>query len=174
MRARSPHRIHGLLLLFALAAVASCGGPEVVEAERAWAERATLEVARVNDLVALKIVTNLAGEATSDGGTAPRWQPMHAACSELRTLPPGIREVAAEAPPGYERAGQSLEEFADHIAAFASQCETATAIEDIEAWYSLEDEMAKAGDSAVDVAKRLPSDITCPEDVSERPETCDV
>jgi hypothetical protein len=138
-----------------LLALGACNGPNVAEAEREWAEKATLQIARVNDVVALQIVTSLAGESTPEG-TAPRWVPMHAACVQLHELVPDMRQVASEAPAGYERAGENLHEAADHLESFASQCETATSSEDLKGWYSLEDEMSGAADSVIALRETCP------------------
>src|SRR5690242_10564374 len=82
-----PLRIRAVALLAALAGT-SCSGSGMTSAERTWAEQTVLEVARVNDVMALEFlpaqsVTGDPNDVTTPGGPGTDWEALVSACGKL-------------------------------------------------------------------------------------------
>jgi hypothetical protein len=91
---------------------ASCSGNGLTSEERAWGERATLAVARTNDVMALEFLPALLGDEYSgqsivevEGSPSPAWDDARDACSRLAAVVDEVAIVAEEAPDRYEAAG---------------------------------------------------------------------
>jgi hypothetical protein len=123
--------------------------------------------------MALQVVTHLSGATAADGQIEPQWDPVNRACIELGLLTPEIRDVSAEAPASFQRAGGTLRTLAEQLDAFASECAAATAARDLARLQALDELLYEAAESMTDLGEDLPSDIECPTDVPDRPETCD-
>ncbi len=116
----------------------ACGGPPLSPSQRAWVEQANLEVARINDTVAIHLLEAMvgvrptpAGSTTATGSTAttrtgphttsgPNWPAVAAACTTLdRNLAEG-RPVVASAPARFHRAATDLGTYLDQLASFSA------------------------------------------------------
>lgn len=157
----------------------SCGGDDLAGAEREWAERATLEIARTNDVVALELLPALLGKdeldavETVEGEQTPNWPALDNACSDLEALIPEIRQVATDAPSRFARAGDNLVVYAEKLEHFAGECDRAVGSEDFHTLEVVNNDLVEAGSLVEDIGGDLPDDIGCPDDVVDRPETCD-
>jgi hypothetical protein len=164
--------------LFLSALTLACGSDET-PAEREWAEQATLQVARVNDVVALEMLPALVPGVDDqpvtvmDGTLDPDWPKLEAACGHLSEVLPEVLEVAADTPRGLGGAGKELAKYHDALQRVVDGCRRATPERDLEQLKSINTDFQRAGTHASKLAEQLPSDIECPAQVQDRPETCD-
>lgn len=172
--------VRGVLIAAAAGSLLlSCSGDDLAGADREWAERATLEIARTNDVVALKLLPALLGKdeleavETVDGEQTPDWPDLDKACSDLDALLPDIRQVATDAPSRFARAGDNLVAYAEKLEHFAGECDKAAGAEDYGTLEAVNTVLLEAGSLVEEIGADLPDDIGCPEDAVDPPQTCD-
>lgn len=160
--------------------VLSCGGDDLGGTDRAWAERATFEIARVNDIVALKLLPAVLGDeamkgaVTVDGEPTPDWPAVGKACSEVEALLADVRQAGTHAPRQFARAGDNLVGYAGKLEHFVGACHRAVASEDFHMLEVVKSDIDAASSLVAVIGFDLPEGIGCPEHVADRPETCDV
>lgn len=107
-------------------------------------------------------------------GSDPDWEGISAACSSLTTELDEVRLVAATAPDSFTEVGRQLDTYADELAAFSSACDSAVLSQDEPALRSASNHLSAAGDALAELSEMLPPGIGCPDDVPNRPQSCDV
>lgn len=169
------------VLVAALLAAAACSASQLSLSEQTWAEKLTLEVARINDLVSLRLLPALLGNPSELGGVVsaptgsdPDWEGISAACSSLTTELDEVRLVAETAPDSFTEVGRQLDTYADELAAFSSACDSAVLSQDEPALRSASNHLSAAGDALAELSEMLPPGIGCPDEVPNRPQSCDV
>ena len=168
-------------VLVATLLAAACSASQLSPSEQTWAEKLTLEVARINDLVSLRLLPALLGNPSELGGvvsaptgSGPDWDGVSAACSSLATELDEVRLVADTAPNSFTEVGRKLDTYADELAAFSSACESAVLSQDEPALRGASNHLSTAGDVLAELSEMLPPGIGCPDGVPHRPQSCDV
>ena len=139
----------------------------------------TLEIARVNDVVALKLLPAVLGQEslepveTVDGEPTPDWPAVERACSDVEALLPDVRQAAAHAPDQFAGAGDDLIAYAEKLEHFIGACHRAVDSEDFDMLEVVNSDLVEAGSLVVDIGLDLPEDIGCPDDAVDPPQTCE-
>ena len=138
--------------------------------ERAWAEGAMLEMARVADVVTLKLLPAILG--STPGEQIPDWQALDAACADIDAFVPALRGVAREAPKRLEEAAQDLVRFARGLERFDDECHRAAELEDFSVLKAAFPDFVESNALIDRFQARLPEDVGCPDDIADRPQLC--
>jgi hypothetical protein len=142
-----------------------------------WAESATLEVARINDVVALELipgqsVTGDPNDLEVIGGPDTDWPAIERACAHLADV--STDSIAVQDPPHrFRRAAQRLDDYRSAVAGIAGHCATAAQAEDAAALKAVGPEFTEAGRLLARVDGEIPDFVGCPEHIRDRPRTCD-
>ncbi len=173
------HHIARAGAVLALVLVTSaCSTNQLSAQDREWAQKATLEVARVNDIIGSRFLpamlgANAKGVVVTPTGNDPDWPAVSSACSSVGQELGAFRQVASTSPKRFAKVGTKLTAYASELSAFVATCHSAAVSRSTAKLDSASKSMTRAGRILAEVAAILPHGIGCPADVPDRPATCD-
>lgn len=157
----------------------ACGDDGPSQDERAWADQAFLEVARINDVLAVDMLPAMilgddaSPETEADGSPRRDWIVIRAACEVF--VDDGARRGPSteDVPESLEALAESLTRYQEAMATFGEQCLLGAEPEDNAEFAKAQPLLDLAGEIAKDVANLMPEGAACPEGIEDRPASCD-